>query len=51
MSFYFDEDVRIRIREAREMNRERREEKRERQKGGIKNDPSKSRQRSNGNAS
>jgi hypothetical protein len=32
MTFYFDEDVRIRIREAREMNREFDEEKAERQK-------------------
>lgn len=32
MTFYFDEDVRIRIREAREMNREFDEEKRERQR-------------------
>jgi hypothetical protein len=32
MNSYFDEDVRIRIREAREMNREFEEEKRERQR-------------------
>ena len=32
MTSYIDEDVRIRIREAREMNREFEEEKRERQK-------------------
>lgn len=35
MASYFDEDTRLRINEAREMNKERREEQRERQREAV----------------
>jgi hypothetical protein len=35
MNSYFDEDTRLSINEAREMNRERREEKREKRREAV----------------